>query len=814
MPDNQIPDNQTSLTHPMGYGSTNGQVGAITTPSTVDENQIQPQDTNKQPTTPVAPSQQQVPTTTQDSTQKQVEPNKITPTSGKPVNLADSQFHPHATWLRGVAETLAGGPRYKTTYDAVTGEAHREKIPLSKGDIGMAIAASVLQGAIAGLQQHGPNHSAQAAGAGFAATAQARQQQDLEQQQQDQRDYARKVSIVENNMKAYQNAIQFGRLGKEDHDTLVSTYADQLDRIKTDTPELIGDDDQNVSEAIAKDMKKYPLDQYTRIPDGTTPRIDPTTGKQAVINGIPQWDNTYTMVKKGAKEQLVGTDGDPRQWVKDAVSWGLPGFPSSLLEKGISPNTSLSAETAFKTQHELAMLHGFQSELNSFAKSLGIESTDLKAELKADPGLLTALKAFQRTSGMSTQPDLQIDAMRQNPKTQGYAYRIQQLFGLDNLEKFKQDRVTGYKVAEDEAKKQYGLVHPKTEADATATLGEFTKAGTDKDGKVIYTNKGTLSPQQQAAVDQAKGILGIATAHAGAKAGAEEEARQNAQKAGLEDTLHKITIAPYIPVPQNAQNMNAEQYKQYLTSQNAFIPDGYDALYAAGHDYAMDRFNQTFPTRVSAKTGQMDAETATSYIRKFINPQFDPKKGPIGESMLKQLTNPKDGLLITVGTASQHLNLLREAAIALRQNDTQALNRIGRFLSVQLGDDPYTNFEAINDKVNAEVAKVVSGGQPRVGELEEQRKNLSSDQSDKQINGVINAYTNLMGGRLDEVNTQFRDYFPYDIHVSDTVNRLFQKNGTPTPWTDRTYLRGTQNGKTYDIVKDKSGKIISATPVQ
>jgi hypothetical protein len=66
---------------------------------------------------------------------------------------------------------------------------------------------------------------------------------------------------------------------------------------------------------------------------------------------------------------------------------------------------------------------------------------DLKTQLQNDPSLYTAIQHFQRAAGASTQPDLQIDALRNDPKAAPYAAKIMQLFGPDNLEKFKQKRI-------------------------------------------------------------------------------------------------------------------------------------------------------------------------------------------------------------------------------------------------------------------------------------------------------------------------------------------------------------------------------------
>ncbi|MFL6437711.1 MAG: hypothetical protein ACJ71Q_09040 [Terriglobales bacterium] len=389
----------------------------------------------------------------QPGQQQPQQPQTVSNPSAQPQQAQQQSKHPWAQRIRDVAEVLAGGKRYNETIDQNGNRVYTPQ-PLSKSQIGMAIALEALSGGMAGLKA-GRGQGPGAAGmAGFQQGMQQRQQQINQQDEQANKDFYRRAATAEANMRMLNAAIQIGRLNKDAHDQAVSSYADQLADDEQNAPGVIKG--KHLSETEAKDIQKYPFSEYLRIPDGTVPRLD-GNGHQVYMNSqgrivpegtpgaIAQWDNTYTL-KESGKTKLRDENGQPKQWVKDAVAWGLPGHPPSLLNA--APSAEISAASAAKAQHQIVMLGTLQHELNGFASSFGtdkngkptMEPIDLKAALKADPRLLKAVEQFQRSAGMSTQPDLQINAMRNDPKTAPYVGQIMRLFGADALEQYKSNR--------------------------------------------------------------------------------------------------------------------------------------------------------------------------------------------------------------------------------------------------------------------------------------------------------------------------------------------------------------------------------------
>jgi len=103
-----------------------------------------------------------------------------------------------------------------------------------------------------------------------------------------------------------------------------------------------------------------------------------------------------------------------------------------------------------------------------------------------------------------------------------------------------------------------------------------------------------------------------------------------------------------------------------------------------------------------------------AFIRQYINPNYQEGDYAAAASLSKELASTRQGTaggtLYNAGTASQHLELLDEAAKALNNNDTQALNHLANTFGVAIGKSPAVTFKAIAEQVNGEVGKVVAGG--------------------------------------------------------------------------------------------------------
>lgn len=370
--------------------------------------------------------------------------------------------------VRSIAQVLAGGPSTTTTINPDGSRTVTQK-PLSRGDIGMAIALSALTGAFKGLGAKGPNAVGQAAGQGFESgigLADKRSEEEQQQAAQKTQDLARSQGTLQFNMGLKNNAIEVGRKDREDHESFVNAYADQADSILNlpNAAAIVkGTKEAPLREDEANDIEKHSPFEWLRIPVSTIPRIDETTGKQAyILDGkvVPEntpgahlaWDNGYILVNKSAQVPLSDENG-ALPWVKNSIEkWSgiIPGLTPSLVV-GSGAKGTISAYLAGHITNQVQMLDGTQRELNTFTEKLNegkkpsdkgyVQAISLKSAIQNGTVSLNDIQNFHKAAINSTQPDIQIDALRSDPKAKDSAGRIMALFGPENLETWKQNRI-------------------------------------------------------------------------------------------------------------------------------------------------------------------------------------------------------------------------------------------------------------------------------------------------------------------------------------------------------------------------------------
>lgn len=258
-----------------------------------------------------------------------------------------------------------------------------------------------------------------------------------------------------------------------------------------------------------------------------------------------------------------------------------------------------------------------------------------------------------------------------------------------------------------------------------------------------------------------------------AKAGLEEAQLQNLKQMGIN------LPDDWTPDP-DAFKRNEGQTLQSLRSQGIKAPPQFPALWAVGH-YLQDP--NTFPNRPYNRPGepaQMGKDMATSFIRTFINPNYDDKNYKAVEKMQVAFADPRNndagGMLIAFNTAIGHAYQLYQATDALRNNDLQGLNRIAQSLNVQTGKAAPQVFDAIRNALVGEVGKTFKGAAPDQVEMQEIGQTMSNVQSPAQAKGVIaDAYAHLLKTKAGNLVNEYISYTgqlpPYSFSP-DTVQAL------------------------------------------
>lgn len=477
---------------------------------------------------PVAP-QFQAPQSTQPVSQ----PGQSTAPSNaqivsNPTAQDQHEDHPavqRASLLHSVAETLAGGPQYNTRIDE-DGNRIVTKVPLKTNQIALAIAAEAIQGSLQGLTS-GRGRGAGAAGLAalnqqIAQRKEAQQRQDqLAQQDVENRNaaLARHYQVAEANMRMLSLAQTMGRADQELHDNMVKMSADQLKYIKDSTPENIVA--ERLTEDEAKDLNKFPLNEYTRIPDGVTSRLD-SKGNQVYIDtsgrpvpegtpgSYPALDNTYSLIHQNAKVGIIN-DGLPAEFVKQAIDWGL-------LDKSWSRATSkseMSAGLAATLSRKVDSLNAAKSDLDKYYASLNANAkanvpkytpVDLKAELQKDPTLPAALDKFQGIYNATGSREVAIGELaKKDPKAAGKVARLyggrDALHDFDTIQKLNDLR----SVNQVELEKERALIPIKAAtagAEAKARAAATATSSRNEDGSWNMTSipvslvEGNMDPSQ------------------------------------------------------------------------------------------------------------------------------------------------------------------------------------------------------------------------------------------------------------------------------------------------------------------------------
>lgn len=368
-----------------------------------------------------------------------------------PDPLANHPAVQQASVIRRIGETIAGGPRVKTTVDPQTGTITREKEPLSSHQILTGALANIL----GGIGQVSSNLSNRMAGRSPNAiqplpTQQAQQKQAQQSQQdfeQEQQAKLQKAKILNANMEAMRTAYAIGKEDDEAKDSVVTNHADDLEEWnKSGAVEA----SQVPSDELLK--KGFDKSKYVAVPDGKVPVFN-ADGKRATNEaGVPLSQLTYSVVDGTTQTPLSQDKYD--QLAKYGLMQAKQGF-------NLPEGATISSASLALMNHKMDLIQQTQRELDEVT---GGDKVDLAAQIKKNPQMLSAIEKFHNDAA-STQPDRQIDTMqRLHPQAAGM---MRELFGNDNLEKFKQARVD-----KDAADKVAATTSARVNAEAATPEGQ------------------------------------------------------------------------------------------------------------------------------------------------------------------------------------------------------------------------------------------------------------------------------------------------------------------------------------------------------
>jgi hypothetical protein len=128
--------------------------------------------------------------------------------------------------------------------------------------------------------------------------------------------------------------------------------------------------------------------------------------------------------------------------------------------------------------------------------------------------------------------------------------------------------------------------------------------------------------------------------------------------------------------------------------------------------------------------------------------------------------------IMRIGTAVQHIDVLKDAYKALENGDIPAANSIFNKIAQERGQAPQASFGATAQMVAPEIAAAVlaSGGASALGDRQDYKALLNGNISPAQFKGLVQSFDSLFGGRVKTLASAYKhgtnkdfDYAGYNL---------------------------------------------------
>jgi hypothetical protein len=140
--------------------------------------------------------------------------------------------------------------------------------------------------------------------------------------------------------------------------------------------------------------------------------------------------------------------------------------------------------------------------------------------------------------------------------------------------------------------------------------------------------------------------------------------------------------------------------------------------------------------------------------------------------------------VMRIGTAVQHIDVLKDAYKALENGDIPAANSIFNRIAQERGMAPQTSFGATAQMVAPEIAAAVlaSGGATALGDRQDYKALLNGTISPAQFKGLIQAFDSLFGGRVKTLASEYKLGTGKDFnYAGHNLSRFAPKEDAPPP---------------------------------
>jgi hypothetical protein len=212
-----------------------------------------------------------------------------------------------------------------------------------------------------------------------------------------------------------------------------------------------------------------------------------------------------------------------------------------------------------------------------------------------------------------------------------------------------------------------------------------------------------------------------------------------------------------------------------------------------------------------------------------VNPDFDASLYSVRAPTRKAYTTGPQGQQLTaMNTAIEHLDQLQAAADALQNGTFKPGNAAYNALADLFGSGAPTSFATIKEKVDKELDAVASKGVPTVSGAAAQKAIGGVSSSPESIKNYIDTSIRLLGSSQNALREPYKRAMganaPFDPLTPEAKAVLLKRGFDPENPTaavqppatlapNRTQ-RVVQNGVTYDVTTDATGKVVSSKAVQ
>lgn len=148
---------------------------------------------------------------------------------------------------------------------------------------------------------------------------------------------------------------------------------------------------------------------------------------------------------------------------------------------------------------------------------------------------------------------------------------------------------------------------------------------------------------------------------------------------------------------------------------------------------------------------------AVNYWVNKIDPSYDSVNYPARAALMKKMTSGTEAdQLDAINTAMGHAGQLAYAVSALKNNDTNVLNKIANWYHLQVGDTPVSTYQTIVHRLAPEVASAYVKGGGSATERVADEKDFNDSRSPQQLYGALGTTIGLLNSKIGSMEQRYK----------------------------------------------------------